>query len=92
MLELEYSLLLGVCQLYYLHCLNAGVILLGKNRRHNKWIRNQDSLDKFIEEWTAQHDPFEVMHLLQSARVAAGAVVDASEFLKEWEAGQRRQN
>jgi crotonobetainyl-CoA:carnitine CoA-transferase CaiB-like acyl-CoA transferase len=31
-------------------------------------------LDKHIEEWTAQHDHFEVMHILQKEGVAAGPV------------------
>jgi len=39
-------------------------------------LRHQDALDKIIEEWTSQFDHTEVMHRLQAAGVAAGAVLD----------------
>jgi crotonobetainyl-CoA:carnitine CoA-transferase CaiB-like acyl-CoA transferase len=38
--------------------------------------KHEDELDKLIEQWTLQHDNYEVMHLLQKAGVAAGAVVE----------------
>jgi crotonobetainyl-CoA:carnitine CoA-transferase CaiB-like acyl-CoA transferase len=38
--------------------------------------RHLDELDKLIEEWTAEHDNYEVMDILQKAGVAAGALVD----------------
>ena len=44
-------------------------------------IENQDELDRLVEEWTVQHDPYEVMHTLQNAGVPAGAVLHASELL-----------
>jgi crotonobetainyl-CoA:carnitine CoA-transferase CaiB-like acyl-CoA transferase len=37
----------------------------------------QDEIDRRIEEWTSRRDPYEVMHHLQAAGVAAGAVTDA---------------
>jgi len=37
-------------------------------------LHNHDELDKRIEEWTSQHEHFEVMHLLQKEGVAAGPV------------------
>lgn len=35
-------------------------------------LRNVDELDKHVEEWTLQHEPREVMNVLQAAGVAAG--------------------
>ena len=37
---------------------------------------SHDEIDNHISEWTSQHDHYEVMHLLQDAGVAAGAVMD----------------
>ena len=37
-------------------------------------VANEDELDRLIEEWTIDKMPHEVMHRLQSAGVAAGAV------------------
>lgn len=45
--------------------------------------RNQDELDSRIGEWTARHDHIELMHLLQGAGVAAGAVLDQSELMSD---------
>jgi len=38
--------------------------------------RNQDELDRLIEEWTSQHDAYAVMFALQREGVATGAVLD----------------
>ena len=38
--------------------------------------KNLDELDKLIEEWTSQHDDYEVMYLLQSEGVPAGPVMN----------------
>jgi crotonobetainyl-CoA:carnitine CoA-transferase CaiB-like acyl-CoA transferase len=38
--------------------------------------KHEDELDKLIDQWTLQHDNYEVMHLLQKAGVRAGVVVD----------------
>ena len=46
----------------------------------NRW-KNQDELDKLIEEWTVQHDHYEAMQILQSAGVPAGAVLTNKELL-----------
>ncbi len=40
---------------------------------------NEDELDKLVEEWTCQYPAEEVMHRLQAAGVAAGAVADATD-------------
>lgn len=54
----------------------------------SRW-QNQDELDKLIEEWTLQRDHIEVMHTLQKAGVAAGAVLDAAELLHDPHLNQR---
>ena len=45
-----------------------------KFRNMESRIRNADELDKNIEVWTRQHTPHQVMKILQSFGVAAGAV------------------
>jgi len=44
---------------------------------------NQDELDRLIEEWTIQHDHYDVMNTLQKAGVAAGAVLTSAELLTD---------
>jgi benzylsuccinate CoA-transferase BbsF subunit len=39
-------------------------------------LRNQDELDRHIEEWTRQHTSQEVMNILQKAGIAAGVSQD----------------
>jgi len=39
-------------------------------------LKNQDELDKLVEEWTLQHDHYEVMHVLQKEDVPAGPIMD----------------
>ena len=39
-----------------------------------RWA-NQDEMDRHIEQWTVQHDPYEVMYILQAAGVAAGPML-----------------
>jgi len=46
-------------------------------------IQNRESLDELISAWTAQFDHYEVMHRLQSAGVAAGAVLSTGEFVTD---------
>lgn len=43
-------------------------------------IENHDILDSLIEEWTKDRTNHEVMHLLQSCGIPAGAVLDVSEL------------
>lgn len=54
----------------------------------SRW-HNQDELDKLIEEWTIQHDHYEVMNILQKAGVAAGAVLTSAELLTDPHLGER---
>ena len=44
---------------------------------------NQDELDRLIGEWTCRHDHIELMHALQKAGIAAGAVLDQSEVMED---------
>ena len=48
----------------------------------SRW-RNQDELDKLIEEWTSQRRHYEVMTLLQAAGVAAGPDLWPPELLTD---------
>ena len=43
----------------------------------------EDELDRHISAWTAEHDHYEAMELLQNARVAAGAVLSGPEILSD---------
>jgi benzylsuccinate CoA-transferase BbsF subunit len=45
----------------------------------NRWL-NQDELDPLIEQWTRTRDCYEVMHTIQAAGGAAGAVLDNRDF------------
>jgi len=47
-----------------------------------RW-QNQDELDKLIEAWTAEHDHYQVMHILQAAGIRAAPVVTAPELLSD---------
>jgi len=48
----------------------------------SRW-HNQDELDRLIEEWTIQHDHYEVMRVLQTAGVAAGPILTSAELLSD---------
>ena len=48
----------------------------------SRW-RNQDELDRCIEEWTIQHDNYAVMHMLQREGVPSGAVLDNRDVFKD---------
>lgn len=45
--------------------------------------RNHDELDKFIEEWTTQHDDHEVMLILQREGVPAGPVMNERDCFRD---------
>jgi len=45
--------------------------------------RNQDELDKHVEEWTINHNHYEIMYLLQAHGVPAGPVMDARDFFND---------
>jgi len=42
--------------------------------------KNQDELDKRVERWTLQHDPYAAMSVLQKEGVAAAPVTDAADI------------
>jgi len=46
----------------------------------SRW-KNQDELDKKIEQWTSDKDHYEIMRLLQEFGVPSGAVLNAKELL-----------
>lgn len=45
--------------------------------------KNQDELDRLVEEWTIKHDHYAVMHIMQSHGVPAGPVMDARDFFTD---------
>jgi len=44
---------------------------------------NKEDLDRFLEQWTLQHSPEEVVNLLQQGGVAAGVVQNAEDLAKD---------
>jgi benzylsuccinate CoA-transferase BbsF subunit len=46
-------------------------------------LKHVDELDKHVEEWTLQHEPREVMIVLQNAGVAAGVLYRPAEILDD---------
>lgn len=44
--------------------------------------RNEDELDKLVEEWTIQHKPEDVMNAMQAAGVAAGVLQTGEDLLE----------
>jgi len=44
---------------------------------------NLEELDEFIEQWTAQHTPEEIVQLLQEAGVSAGVVQNGEDLAKD---------
>jgi crotonobetainyl-CoA:carnitine CoA-transferase CaiB-like acyl-CoA transferase len=44
---------------------------------------NKKDLDRFLEQWTLQHSPEEVVNLLQQGGVASGVVQNAEELAKD---------
>lgn len=52
--------------------------------------QNHDELDKRIEEWTIQHDHYEVFHLLQREGVPAGPATDERDTYNDPHLKERR--
>ena len=46
-------------------------------------LKHQDELDSIINDWTSQHDQYEVMHLLQSKGIASGPVLTSKGVLTD---------
>jgi crotonobetainyl-CoA:carnitine CoA-transferase CaiB-like acyl-CoA transferase len=44
---------------------------------------NKQDLDRFLEQWTLQHSPEEVVNLLQQGGVAAGVVQNAEDLAND---------
>jgi len=51
--------------------------------------QHHDDLDRHISRWTRQLDPYQVMHLLQEAGVAAGPVMDQRDAYEDPHLNQR---
>lgn len=52
--------------------------------------KNQDELDRLIEDWTLRHDHYEVMYILQKEGVAAGPVTNPKECFQDPQLVTRR--
>jgi crotonobetainyl-CoA:carnitine CoA-transferase CaiB-like acyl-CoA transferase len=50
--------------------------------RLRRW-QHQDELDERLTEWTMEHDPYEVMHLLQNAGVPAAPVLKQADLFND---------
>jgi benzylsuccinate CoA-transferase BbsF subunit len=49
---------------------------------HLQRVRHKDELDKWVTSWTMQHDPYEVMELVQGVDVCAAVVQDVEDQFK----------
>jgi len=49
---------------------------------HWQRVRHKDELDKWVTGWTLQHDPYEVMEMVQSVDVCAAVVQDVEDQFK----------
>ena len=49
---------------------------------HWRRVRHKQELDKWVTSWTMQHDPYEVMELVQSVDVCAAVVQDVEDQFK----------
>lgn len=52
-------------------------------------LKNQEQLDNLIQEWTRNHDHYEVMEILQKAGVMAGPSFKVEEVAQDSHLGQR---
>jgi crotonobetainyl-CoA:carnitine CoA-transferase CaiB-like acyl-CoA transferase len=49
---------------------------------HLQRVRHKNDLDKWVTSWTMQHDPYEVMEMVQSVGVCAAVVQDVEDQFK----------
>jgi benzylsuccinate CoA-transferase BbsF subunit len=49
---------------------------------HLQRVRHKDELDKWVTSWTKQHDPYEVMEMVQNIDVCAAVVQDVEDQFK----------
>ncbi len=49
---------------------------------HLQRVRHKEALDKWVTSWTIEHDPYEVMELVQSVDVCAAVVQDVEDQFK----------
>jgi benzylsuccinate CoA-transferase BbsF subunit len=60
----------------------AGLKADAKFATHLQRVRHKDELDKWLTSWTMQHDPYEVMEILQGIGVCAAVVQDVEDQFK----------
>jgi formyl-CoA transferase len=49
---------------------------------HWQRVRHREELDKWVTSWTIQHDPYDVMELVQGVDVCAAVVQDVEDQFK----------
>ena len=49
---------------------------------HLQRVRNKEELDKLVTSWTNQHDPYQVMEMLQAIGICAAVVQDVEDQFK----------
>ncbi len=49
---------------------------------HFQRVRHKDEMDKWVASWTKQHDPYEVMEMVQGVDVCAAVVQDVEDQFK----------
>jgi benzylsuccinate CoA-transferase BbsF subunit len=60
----------------------SGLERNGKFMTHLERVRHREELDRWVETWTSQHDPYEVMEKLQGIGVCAAVVQDVEDQFK----------
>jgi len=51
-------------------------------RTHLGRVRHKEELDKWVTAWTLQHDPYDVMNMVQGVGVCAAVVQDVEDQFK----------
>jgi crotonobetainyl-CoA:carnitine CoA-transferase CaiB-like acyl-CoA transferase len=60
----------------------SGLKSAPKFATHLQRVRHKNDLDKWVTSWTMQHDPYEVMEMVQSVDVCAAVVQDVEDQFK----------
>lgn len=60
----------------------AGLDRNGMFGTHAERVRQREQLDRWVESWTSQRDPYEVMETLQKAGICAAVVQDVEDQFK----------
>ncbi len=54
----------------------------GKFATHLARVRNREELDRWVETWTCEHDPYELMDMLQGIGICAAVIQDVEDQFK----------